>query len=227
MKVPSLLSDTFLLLTGAQPIRSGERGRGTWSSKRRLESRVLTLCSWRSGRGGARAGGRTPVGPWRGAELRSRQDGEEGCQARRLAQGERRRPGPPWVGSAGLPRRRAAAGEAGRRGSPAPGTRACGTPCAPRFSEKLDRSQINRAPNRREVPTASLRLRVTGTDFIHLAAQVSEWIHVHGEIKKVHFSGFCAFWANLTSCLHTQREGALPPSGEGAAVDRPFAHSVG
>lgn len=121
MKVPSLLSDTFLLLTGAQPIRSGERGLGTWSSERRLESRVLTLCSWLSGRGGARAGGKTRVGHWRGAELRSRQDRKEGCKAPGLADGEPRGPGPPWVGAAGLPRRRAAAAEAGAAGISCPG----------------------------------------------------------------------------------------------------------
>lgn len=72
MKVPSLLSDTFLLLTGAQPISSGERGPGAWSSWGRLGSRVLTLCSGLSRRGGA---GRQGLGP---APARGRVQGPEG-----------------------------------------------------------------------------------------------------------------------------------------------------
>lgn len=85
MKVPSLLSDTFLLLTGAQPISSSERGPGAWSSWRRLRSRVLTLCRGLSGRGGAAVGGRAWVTHRRGAELRSRKDRKEGCKAPELA----------------------------------------------------------------------------------------------------------------------------------------------
>lgn len=130
MKVPSLLSDTFLLLTGAQPIRSGEREPGSWSSPGRVGSRILTLQraeqTWRH------AGGRPGPGLASARDKVKDREGQKGglqsawacrlCMALRTCGRGRPRAAPGWVGATGLPRSWAAAWEADAKGISHPGS---------------------------------------------------------------------------------------------------------
>lgn len=149
MKVPSLLSDTFLLLTGARPIRSGERGRGTQSSQGRPGAALNSL--QRAERTEARPGAPT-------ARRRVKGPGaQKGGQRSARAHGRPRR-GPeglgPGGGSLGLSCRGALGLRlgGGRGGNCPGGTRACGTRCAPRFSDELADTQ---GSHQTEAPTFS------------------------------------------------------------------------
>lgn len=102
MKVPSLLSDPFLLLTAAQPIRSGERAPGTRAAE---ESREPGLNSLRRAARppSAGAGGRPGSGP---AGQVTRPRGEARGPAGGARPGRRRSfgPGPGCGAPPGLPR---------------------------------------------------------------------------------------------------------------------------
>lgn len=73
MKVPSLLSDPFLLLTGAQPIRSSEPGPGLGAAGG-VPGAGLNSLRRAARRGGGRRGG---GGRARGGRSRGPREGEE------------------------------------------------------------------------------------------------------------------------------------------------------
>lgn len=169
MKVPSLLSDTFLLLTGAQPIRSGERGPGTCSRQRSLGSGVLTLCGGLSGRGARGAGGRAGVGPG-GREGRLQSAGRALGRGRRRRRGEL--PAGPGSGSRrGFPGRRALAGR--RRGGDLPPRAGRARRGAPQRGWPSERSQASHGAASR-IPSALAGLGALAGTSTRLAPPVSD-----------------------------------------------------